>query len=631
MAESVRLVIWDLDDTFWRGTVTEGGVEFIAYHHDLVIALAKRGILSSVCSKNDLAAVKALLEPIGLWQYFVFPSVNWEPKGARIAALIETMMLRPATVMFIDDNPSNLNEARHFVPDLQIATPEILPGLLENPLFRGKDDAALSRLRQYKVLETRREDERASMTTGGTNHDFLRSSEIRVHFEFDVARYVDRAVELINRTQQLNFTKQPLPEHPDEARAELLTLIARYDIQAALVGVADRYGDYGFVGFYAVKTIDGRNDLVHFCFSCRTLGMGIETWVYRNIGRPWVPMVGEVACDPRDESLPVDWISLLPAAAEPERLADPERCADPGRRADSPRYGKIILRGGCNGLSIAHYFHALSDSVTTEVAISRNGVPIRRDHSLFAVGALEGLPEDFLRAVARLGYERADFETTLFDAPPVDTPPVDTPEAAPIVLLDFWTDAEGAVYRHRQLGFRIPFTLPYHFPVKPADNAMQLPRDFLGDGFPAGHPVYAAVEALREEYEYEGLIGEDTFKSNLTRILSRIPATARVIILGAKETWLNPGNGLTYDYPAHASLNAWVTAVAAPFANVAIIDVQQCLSRESEAETINHFDRLVYYRIAQKIMERLAQGKWTLREQSRADTERRLAAASEHP
>jgi hypothetical protein len=25
-AENVRLVVWDLDDTFWHGTLTEGGI-----------------------------------------------------------------------------------------------------------------------------------------------------------------------------------------------------------------------------------------------------------------------------------------------------------------------------------------------------------------------------------------------------------------------------------------------------------------------------------------------------------------------------------------------------------------------------------------------------------------------------
>ena len=31
-AEKVRLVIWDLDETFWRGTLTEGGIEYVQAH-----------------------------------------------------------------------------------------------------------------------------------------------------------------------------------------------------------------------------------------------------------------------------------------------------------------------------------------------------------------------------------------------------------------------------------------------------------------------------------------------------------------------------------------------------------------------------------------------------------------------
>lgn len=53
MTEPIRLVIWDLDETFWRGTLTEGGIsEYVREHHDTVIELARRGI-TSICSKND--------------------------------------------------------------------------------------------------------------------------------------------------------------------------------------------------------------------------------------------------------------------------------------------------------------------------------------------------------------------------------------------------------------------------------------------------------------------------------------------------------------------------------------------------------------------------------------------------
>ena len=52
MAEPVRLLIWDLDETFWRGTVTEGGHVYNQTTHDIVIELAKRGIISSVVQRT---------------------------------------------------------------------------------------------------------------------------------------------------------------------------------------------------------------------------------------------------------------------------------------------------------------------------------------------------------------------------------------------------------------------------------------------------------------------------------------------------------------------------------------------------------------------------------------------------
>jgi hypothetical protein len=47
MPEAVRLVIWDLDDTFWKRTLTKGDITaYVQAHHDCVIELARRGIVS---------------------------------------------------------------------------------------------------------------------------------------------------------------------------------------------------------------------------------------------------------------------------------------------------------------------------------------------------------------------------------------------------------------------------------------------------------------------------------------------------------------------------------------------------------------------------------------------------------
>ncbi|HEY5299128.1 MAG TPA: hypothetical protein VIJ55_00490, partial [Acetobacteraceae bacterium] len=61
MPEPVRLVVWDLDNTFWDGTLSEGGIAYRADRAAIVRELAGRGIISSICSKNDFAAVRAIL------------------------------------------------------------------------------------------------------------------------------------------------------------------------------------------------------------------------------------------------------------------------------------------------------------------------------------------------------------------------------------------------------------------------------------------------------------------------------------------------------------------------------------------------------------------------------------------
>ena len=46
--DKIKLVIWDLDDTFWSGTLTEGGVSPIASHIELVKKLTDCGIVNTI-------------------------------------------------------------------------------------------------------------------------------------------------------------------------------------------------------------------------------------------------------------------------------------------------------------------------------------------------------------------------------------------------------------------------------------------------------------------------------------------------------------------------------------------------------------------------------------------------------
>ncbi len=340
--EAVRLVVWDLDETFWRGTLTEGGIRLRQETIDIVPTLAARGIVSAICSKNTLADVRRVLQEASIWEMFVFPSVDWTPKGPRLAALVEAIQLRPATILFIDDNPMNLAEAAHHVPGLQTAPETIIPDLLADPRLRGKDDSALSRLAQYRLLQTRQADAAA----GGDTTAFLRASGITVSFEHALEPHLDRIVELINRTNQLNYTKARLPEDAEAARAALKALLSPHTVQAGLLSVRDRYGDYGFCGFYAMENRHGqKRRLLQFCFSCRVLNMGVERWLYDQLGRPAFKLAGPVATSLTEDAPAVDWITR----------ATPQAATASGNPPPARRLAHALVRGGCDIHAVAHY------------------------------------------------------------------------------------------------------------------------------------------------------------------------------------------------------------------------------------------------------------------------------------
>ncbi len=114
----IKLVIWDLDDTFWSGTLSEGPITPNNNNIQLVRDLTDRGIVNTICSKNDIEPTVAKLKELGIYEYFVFISIDWTPKGQRINKLIKDMGLRPVNCLFIDDNIVNLNEAVFYSKEL---------------------------------------------------------------------------------------------------------------------------------------------------------------------------------------------------------------------------------------------------------------------------------------------------------------------------------------------------------------------------------------------------------------------------------------------------------------------------------------------------------------------------------
>ena len=295
---NIKIVIWDLDETFWHGTLAEGdNVQVNSICNNIIDTLNKRGIISSICSKNNEDKAREKLTEFGVWEKFILPSISFEAKGVRIKELLKNLGLRDENDLFIDDKDNNLNEAKFYNPRINIMNVSEIDNLLNNKYLTGKADNDLSRFKQYKQLETKVN----SSKEFSSNEEFLKSLNIKVQFLDCTEDLYDRIYELLERTNQLNFTKNRM------TKEELISLINKSEVQAKAIQVTDKFGDNGIVGFYVLEN----RKLVHFLFSCRIINLGVEQWVYEYLNYPELESVGELASTVNKNAPKISYITEL--------------------------------------------------------------------------------------------------------------------------------------------------------------------------------------------------------------------------------------------------------------------------------------------------------------------------------
>lgn len=571
MAASVRLVIWDLDETFWSGTVIEGGITYSQQNHDIVVELARRGIMSSICSKNDFSQIETMLRDRGIWDYFIFPSIDWMAKGDRVRSIVDAVQLRPENILFIDDNPSNRAEVRQVNPDIQIADETLIPRILESKAFKGKDDSALTRLAQYKVLESKNKD---ALRLGSNNVDFLEQSDIRVFIDHDMVANAQRAIELINRTNQLNYTKSRLPEDPDEALRQFQDLMSKYYIAAGAIYASDRYGDYGCIGLYVMKISEGvGRQLDHFCFSCRTLGMEIERWLYQKLGQPQLRVVGEVLTDVKKIDPPITWVREVDSR---------EQLSHDG--AVTERLNTMVVRGGCDVRAIAHYLEGQFSSTFEEMNDIVRGIPVRTDHSVFLRHAMQGGTD--AASVAPVGFLPEHFTSRIFSLQDDD---------ANLVVLSLWSDGRYNLYRHKQSGIRVPI----YFPSVPSSNYMEISPEIV-----SAVTNQDTAEALRyalDEFEYAGKISLEEYRETIRDFIAKLPPHIALCFIETPTGWYHKDSDERFSLERERVMNEINREEAAGRDNIFFVALEEHALERSDFLDFLHFSRPVYQRASVEI------------------------------
>lgn len=561
----IKLVIWDLDETFWTGVLSEGEVQPSQENIQLVRRLTDIGIVNSICSKNDLEPVKKKLEQFGVLDQFVFLSVNWEPKGGRIKQLISDMQLRPVNVLFIDDNPSNLKEALFYTPDLMTASPHVIPALLQDAMACEKSDRGHKRLQQYRILE----EKHAQKACFSSNEDFLYSSNIRVEFGDDCEAQLERIHDLIWRSNQLNFTKVRC------SKDELLALFRDSTVECGYIRVQDRFGDYGITGFYALR----RNRLLHFCFSCRTLGMGIEQYVYWKLNRPELDIVGDVVSNLAGNE-PPNWIN--------HEITDTK---DTSLFTSSGDAHSVLIKGPCDLFQILPYIadHSLIDTEFTYV--NKKGVTIESTgHTTHIVEALRLNEKQKATVIQEVPFaDKGIYSARLFDLP------------YKVVILSILQDANLGVYQRKGTGERIAFAEGY-YPITDERNwEGYIKGKYSTSGFKF---TLENLTAFRDQYEFIGINSPDQIVDNLRFIRTHLSRDCVLAVMLGGELHYQKNTFPAYEnrYLVHKEINAAIRAAAQEL-HLELIDVNKYLVDQSSFyDHYNHYIKPVYYQLAGEIV-----------------------------
>ncbi|MDD3761030.1 MAG: HAD-IIIC family phosphatase [Acidithiobacillus sp.] len=299
--QPVKAIITDLDNTLWKGVLAEMD-EVVPGDHtegwpigyaEALLTCKRRGIVLAICSKNDDAQTRVNFDKVWYGRLrlddFASIRINWRPKSENIREILAELNILPEHALFIDDNPLEIAEVQRAFPQMRTLSGdphrwrmELIYGVPTQVPRLSEEAARRTELLQAKV-------QREQMAATATDREgYLRDLQLRAEIRSITVddKSFDRALELINRTNQFNTTGQ-------RWTAAELRQFQEAGGRLWILRAADRFAEHGIVGVALLQS--GR--LRQMVLSCRVFGLGLEDTFLAQI----------VAENPSPEALRADW------------------------------------------------------------------------------------------------------------------------------------------------------------------------------------------------------------------------------------------------------------------------------------------------------------------------------------
>jgi FkbH-like protein len=277
-----KLVVVDLDHTLWDGVIGEGSVEHHLDRQKILRRLKLKGILLAIASKNDARNIR--------WEGgvlasadFVAQQIHWEPKSTSVRRIAVELNLDAAHFVFVDDRADEreIVAAAHPGTLCLDATDEASWRMLDWWASSLPEQTGEDRTQTY--IERKQRQEHLDVPADDPA-DLLVGLGLRVAIHALAAKDLDRAVELVNRTNQFNV-------RGSRVTRQQITAWSRSQEHRVLVAeAADKFGGMGIV---SVMVLAG-SEITVWVLSCRVFGFGIEAALLNEVRRKAVTVRGVI-------------------------------------------------------------------------------------------------------------------------------------------------------------------------------------------------------------------------------------------------------------------------------------------------------------------------------------------------
>lgn len=275
-ARTAKVVVWDLDNTLWDGTLAEDGIAGLTLRApvvDTIRELDRRGILNSIASKNDAPAAREALEHFGIDDLFLAPQIGWGPKSEGVRAIAAALDLGLDTFLFVDDQAFERAQVQAALPAVEVLAESEAVGLVNSPRCDLPVTAEGARRRQMYQEEGLRQ--RAFDAQQYDYAAFVASCDIRLRIAPLGPGNAERMFELSQRTNQLNFRGSRY------TREDVSRLAADRDRTGLVLACSDRFGDYGVIGFLELDLATAT--VRDFFMSCRVQRKFVEHALFQHL------------------------------------------------------------------------------------------------------------------------------------------------------------------------------------------------------------------------------------------------------------------------------------------------------------------------------------------------------------